>query len=96
MNACTSFQINATKMLRPGDKRILEKETQITIQTTFVNVKSLYKFQFIELSVCRCCEISAHYDTRKMIDGIARLHVMHSYRQTFVVASNAFFVIVHS
>ena len=45
----------------------------------------------VHKAVCRCCEISAQYNTRKVIDGMVRLIVMQSYRQTFVVVSNAFF-----
>ena len=65
------------------------------IQTTFVGVKSLYKFLFMKLSIYRC-EIYVQYNTQRVIDGMVHLIVMYSHRQTFVVVSNAFFVIVNS
>ena len=91
MNASTCFQNNVQKCYDLLINAYLE--TQITIQTTFVEVKSLYKFLFIKLSVCRCCEISVQYNTRKIIDGMVRLIVMYDHRQTFVVVSNIYIYI---
>ena len=77
-------------------KRVIGKETQITIKPTFVDVKFQYYFLLMKLSVCRCCEISVQYNTRKVIDRMVRLIVMYRHRQIFVVVTNALFVIVHS
>ena len=48
---------------------------------------------FIKQSVCRCCEISAQYNSRNVIYGMVGLIVMNSHRPIIVVDANALFMV---